>query len=275
MSKYTVHQIKINFHVTEQICRFVYVYVIEGRALYLIDSGVFGCEKQIIDYLNSIGRNVSEIRGIFLTHAHPDHIGSAAWFQEHTGCNIYASEGEKRWIEDIDLEFRERPIPNFYTLAGSSSKVDVVVRDGDAISPEEGMEIQVLRTAGHSCDGVSYLLEDSLFIGDAVPVKGDIPIFIDEQEIRKTLSILGTFENINEFYPAWDQTYSKEMMRQKLCEAEELVDLLKKTVTELDDTDNTGEQKSIPELVDAVCEKLKMPMLKANPLFQTTIACLR
>ena len=40
MSKYTVHQIKIDFHVTEQICRFVYVYIIEGESLYLIDSGV-------------------------------------------------------------------------------------------------------------------------------------------------------------------------------------------------------------------------------------------
>ena len=54
MSKYTVHQIKIDFHVTEQICRFVYVYIIEGESLYLIDSGVFGCEKQIIAYLNTI-----------------------------------------------------------------------------------------------------------------------------------------------------------------------------------------------------------------------------
>ncbi len=275
MSKYTVHQIKIDFHVTEQICRFVYVYIIEGKALYLIDSGVFGCEKQIIDYLNTIGRSVSEIRGIFLTHAHPDHIGSAAWFQEHTGCRIYASRGEKRWIEDIDLEFRERPIPNFYMLAGRSSKVDVVVRDGDMIRPEEEMEIQVLRTAGHSCDGVSYILEDSLFIGDAVPVKGDIPIFIDEQEMRKTLRILKKAEDVRVFYPAWDQTYSKEMMEQKLHEAEELIDLLKKTVTELDDPENAGGQKSIPELVDAVCDRLQMPMLKANPLFQTTITCLR
>ena len=124
MSKYTVHQIKIDFHVTEQICRFVYVYIIEGESLYLIDSGVFGCEKQIIAYLNTIGRSVSEIRGIFLTHAHPDHIGSAAWFQEHTGAKIYTSEGEKRWIEDIDLEFRERPIPNFYRLAGRKGHGD-------------------------------------------------------------------------------------------------------------------------------------------------------
>ena len=118
-----VHQIKIDFRVTEQVSRFVYVYILEADSLYLIDSGVFGCEKQIMDYLDSIGRNNAEIKGIFLTHAHPDHIGSAAWFQEHTGCRIYASEGEKRWIEDIDLQFKERPIPNFYQLAGSRQRL--------------------------------------------------------------------------------------------------------------------------------------------------------
>ena len=90
-----IHQVKIDFNVTVEITRFVYVYIIEAEFLYLIDSGVFGCEKQIIDYLDTIGRDISEIKGIFLTHAHPDHIGSAAWFQENTGCKIYASEGEK------------------------------------------------------------------------------------------------------------------------------------------------------------------------------------
>ena len=200
-----IHQIKIDFHVTEQISRFVYVYLLEADSLYLIDSGVFGCEKQIMDYLDSIGRDISDIKGIFLTHAHPDHIGSAVWFQEHTGCKIYASEGEKRWIEDIDLQFKERPIP----------------------------------------------------------------IFIDEQELRKTLHILKDTKGVKTYYPAWDQTYTAEMMDSKLIEAGELVDLLKKTVSELDD----GSGLSV--LVDRVCDRLKMPMLKSNPLFGRTIECLR
>lgn len=33
-----VHQIKIDFNVTEQIKRFVYVYILEAESLYLIDS---------------------------------------------------------------------------------------------------------------------------------------------------------------------------------------------------------------------------------------------
>ena len=264
-----VHQIKIDFHVTEQVSRFVYVYILEAESLCLIDSGVFGCEKQIMDYLNTIGRNITEIKSIFLTHAHPDHIGSAAWFQEHTGCRIYASEGEKRWIEDIDLQFKERPIPNFYQLAGKSSKVDVVVNDGDRIELEKDVTVIVIRTAGHSCDEVSYLIDDNMFIGDSVPIKGDIPIFIDEQEIRKTLHVLKEFRGVKTYYPAWDQTYTAKMMDNKLREAGELIDLLKKSVLELDDG------TVLPALVEQVCDRLKMPMLKSNPLFSRTIECLR
>ena len=264
-----IHQVKIDFNVTVEITRFVYVYIIEAESLYLIDSGVFGCEKQIIDYLDTIGRDISEIKGIFLTHAHPDHIGSAAWFQENTGCKIYASEGEKRWIEDIDLEFKERPIPNFYKLAGRSSKVDVVVKDGDVIELEDGIKVRVMRTAGHSCDEVSYLIDDNMFIGDSVPVKGDIPIFIDEQEMKKTLDILEVIEGVETYYPAWDHIYSKAEMQQKITEAKELINMLKKTVTKLDDGG------AIEGLVDKVCDKLGMPMLKMNPLFSKSIDCLR
>ena len=226
MPQIRIHPLRIDFHVTEQISRFVYVYIVEAESLYLIDSGVSGCEKQIADRAREIGRDASEIRGIFLTHAHPDHIGTAAWFQEKTGCAVYASEGEREWIEDIDLQFRERPIPNFYTLAGRSSKVDTVVRDGDVIRPEKGLEITVLRTAGHSRDGVSYLAGDNLFIGDAVPVKGDIPIFIDEGEVRKTLKILEGLREVQTFWPAWDQAYSRDVMDKKLSEARELVGAL-------------------------------------------------
>ena len=267
--KEKVHQIKIDFHVTEQIARFVYVYIIEAEHLYLIDSGVFGCETQIADYLKSIGRNVSEVKGIFLTHAHPDHIGSASWFQEHTGCKVYASEGEKRWIEDIDLQYRERPIPNFHRLAGKSTRVDVTIKDGDVIPLEEGLSVTVFRTAGHSQDGVSYLAGRRLFIGDTVPVKDDIPIFIDEQEQRKTLEILGNIPNVDEYCPAWDRIYSKELMNEKLQEATALLDTLKNAVVKTDD----GTELSL--LTEKVCAMLQMPMLKENPLFQRTVACLR
>jgi len=59
-----VHQIKIDFNVTEQIKRFVYAYILETESLYLIDSGVYGSETKIMNYLDTIGRNISEIKRI-------------------------------------------------------------------------------------------------------------------------------------------------------------------------------------------------------------------
>lgn len=108
-----LHQLRIDFQVTPVIRRSAYIYLIEGASCYLVDSGVGESEKAIFSYMEGIGRKPEEIKGIFLTHAHPDHIGSAARIKELTG----GSQRERRWIEDIDLQFRERPIPNFHALA--------------------------------------------------------------------------------------------------------------------------------------------------------------
>lgn len=264
-----IHQLKIEFNVMEQIKRFVYVYIIEAKYYYMIVSGVFGCEKQIISFLESIGRNVEDIKGIFLTHSHPDHIGSAHWFQKHIGCKIYASEGEKNWIENINLQFRERPIPNFYNLAGKSTRIDVTVKDGDIIKLENHFEIRVLRTAGHSFDDMSYCIENVMFIGDAVPVKGDIPIFINKKETRRTLDIINEMPKVKTFYPAWDQTYSRVLLKQKIQEPKEIINLLKATVI----SEDNGME--ITEIVDLICKRLKIEKLKENLLFSKTIDSLR
>ena len=265
-----VNQIKIEFYVTKEIKRFVYVYLIEtGEGCVLIDSGVAGSETMIEKVILESGYNPDEVKAVFLTHAHPDHIGTANYFQEKYGARIYASEGERAWIENIDLQFEERPIPNFYNLAGKSAIVDQVVKDGDKILLSDGIYMEVLGTPGHSADEVSYRVGDVVFIGDAVPVRGDIPIFINLDAARYSLAVLEKSSGIKKFYPAWDQTYSLEMMRKKLVDAKEIINELEKIVCDVDQ----GIELSV--LIDRVCEDLRMPMWKTNPLFARTIACCR
>lgn len=263
-----IHQIRIDFAVTEQVKRYVFVYLIEGKSCYLVDSGVYGSEEQITQYMKTIGRDISEVKAIFLTHAHPDHIGTAAWFREHTGCKIYASQGERAWIENIDLQYQERPIPNFYKLAGNSTVVDVAVQDGDIISLEDNMDIQVISTPGHSVDEVSYRLGNSLFLGDAIPVKGDIPIYINARDAFRTLQKIRDLDGICNYYPAWDHTYSVSNINEKINDAVQIIRTLDEQVCTILETGRTSDITAVTNLV---CERLNMPYLKENPLFRKTI----
>ena len=265
-----VKQIKIDFFVTPEIKRYVYVYFVGmENGCILIDSGVAGSESIIEKTITENGYLPSDIKAVFLTHAHPDHIGTADYFRGKYGAKIYASKGEQPWIENIDLQFKKRPIPNFYQVAGQSTIVDHDVKDGDIIYLSGDVNITVIGTPGHSVDGVSYRIEDVVFVGDAVPVRGDIPIFVNLVHTKQSLDTLKKLTGVKIYYPAWDITYPAELMEIKIAEGKEIVNELERTVCELDD----GMELSV--LVQMVCDCLHKPMWKSNPLFAKTVACCR
>lgn len=281
-----IEQIKIDFNVTPEIKRFVYVYLLgTAEACYMVDSGVGGCEVEIENRMKSCGFAPENLKGIFLTHAHPDHIGSANYFRSRYGCKVYASDGEKRWIENIDVQFAERPIPNFYKLAGASTPVDVVVKDDDKIELCDGSALMVVATPGHSVDEVSYVLNDRAFIGDAIPVKGDIPILVNVPDTRATLKRIAALD-CTSFCPAWDHIYDAAEIQTKIKEAEGLLNAIEAAVKQSVATKGTsagassaganGESANsgcvdLATIVDEVCVQLSAPMLKMNPLFKTTV----
>ncbi|RQW78421.1 MAG: MBL fold metallo-hydrolase, partial [Methanothrix sp.] len=187
-----IHSLKIPFQVTDpsglKIPRFVYVHLIVGQEIWLIDSGVASSEEFILDYLKKIGKKPEEISLLILTHSHPDHVGAAKAIKAITGCAVAAHAAERSWIEDVDLQARERPVPGFKTLVGGSVKVDRILQDGDTLEAlvlkngaAGGLKVHVIHTPGHSSGSISLWLpeEGALFTADAVPIPGDMPIFDD------------------------------------------------------------------------------------------------
>ncbi|MGN1014759.1 MAG: MBL fold metallo-hydrolase [Butyricicoccus sp.] len=264
-----IHAIRLDFEVTEQVKRYVYVYLLEGKqSCWLIDSGVAGGEEAIVKRVQSLGKSLSDIKGIFLTHAHPDHIGTAAWFREHTGCKLYASEGEHRWIEQIELQFQERPIPNFYKLAGRSVPVDEIVRDGDTICLEGSEQLCVIGTPGHSMDDVSYRLGQALFLGDCVPREGDIPIYVDSDASKATLRRLAALRGVRTAYSAWDTPYSAAELQENIQGAIERIDWMDTAVR---NAVRMQKEQNLNRITEEVCRALGKPQWAGNPLFVRTV----
>ena len=53
-----------------------------NAGITVIDTGLPGAAPAILEAVRSLGRQPSDIRHILLTHAHPDHIGSAGALQK-------------------------------------------------------------------------------------------------------------------------------------------------------------------------------------------------
>lgn len=269
-----VHLIRKEFFVTPEVKRYINIYLIVGKYCYLVDSGVAGSHTIIEEYLKSINREMTDIKGIFLTHSHPDHIGAAAEIHRQTNCKIYAPIEELPWIEDIQQQFSERPIPNFYKLLSESVKVSQPLKDGNVIVLEDEIEIKALSTKGHSHGSMSYILNDEvIFTGDAIPVTNDLPIFVDYEQTVKSLDVLQDIREIQFYCPAWDDVYDKNKLDTVIANSKIMLARLKEAVFLVE---NEFPQSSESEKMQEVYKRADMLRFIGNPLVAKSIeACRR
>lgn len=267
-----IHCIRQEFQVTPEVKRYINIYLILGKErCYLVDSGVAGAAGCIEAYLAALHRRITDIGRIFITHAHPDHIGGARELQRLTGCRIYAPKKELSWIEDITQQFKERPIPNFYKLLPESVTVDEPLEEGAVIEPEEGIRIYAAETAGHSHGSMSYRLNgEAVFIGDAVPVCGDLPIFTDYGKTLESMDKLERLEELKLYCPAWDEVYTRETFADICKNSRTMLARLKAAVRQTDPELPDGEK------VREILRQAGMLQYFGNPLIAKSIeACRR
>jgi hydroxyacylglutathione hydrolase len=252
--------------------RFVYSYLVYGETITLIDTGVAGCEAGIFDYIRSTGRDPSEIALVVLTHSHPDHIGAARAIRQATGCSIAAHPAERAWIEDVDLQNRERPVPGFATLVGGAVPVDLELDDGDSIEPDETRagEMQVIHAPGHSAGSIALFLhnEGALFAGDAIPVTGDLPVYDDFVASVQSVQRLRGLTGIKVLVSAWDDPRRGDEAYRQMDRAIEYLRKIHAAVLA-----SAGEGSPDPlELARRTAAALGLPPQAVNPLLARTVA---
>ena len=270
-----VHALRIPFYATTPsrtvLERFVYVYLISGTEVCLIDTGVASSEEAIFDYLRTIDRKVSDISRIILTHAHPAHMGAARAIKMETGCSVAVHYAERAWIEHVELQFKEKPLPGFDTLVSGSVAVDRALEDGDLIDLACGLKLQVLHTPGHSKGSLSLFLPgyNILFSGDAVPVPGDVPVYEDVLSSVNSIKRLKAIQGIRHLLASWDEPRKGEQAYERMDEGLRYIQRIHEAVLKAADDDPSPEPM---QLCEKVLEELGIPSVAANPLVARTFA---
>jgi hydroxyacylglutathione hydrolase len=157
-------------------------YIVTGDKPFLVDTGIPGSTEAILAALEAAGIAPSEIALIVITHAHPDHAGSAADLAGLTGAPVLAQRkaaeaialgsaepvvgrtpAGKQFAEQIAARRAGAPEGPMYAPVEVSAVVDY-----EADLAEYGIHGRVLHTPGHTSGDLTVLL------GNGEALTGDL-----------------------------------------------------------------------------------------------------
>lgn len=269
MKKGCIHPVRIDFGIPispDQIVeRFVFVFVIDGERLILIDTGVAGAEKKISIALQKLKKSLSDVEIIFLTHSHPDHIGAAASIQNQSGASVWAHPNERTWIENVERQARERPVPGFSEMVAGSVSLDRLLIDGDHLSFGQDLNFEVLHTPGHSPGSICLLSEENgiLFSGDLVPQPDSMPIYEDVIALANSLIRIAEIDNLMALYSSWGQPLYGQAAVNAVHSGMRYLMTIHSTVKQIFSEPTTSDPM---DLCKQCVERLSLPLFTANPL---------
>lgn len=139
-----------------------------GEGWTLVDTGLGSSPRRIRDALAALGSRPEDLRRVFLTHHHSDHVGGLPEVRDWAlGVEIMASEHEAEVISgrrgpDPQNNAVLRYLARYQKLP--TAPVDSVMREGDVVAG-----FRVILTPGHSLGHASLLRDEDglLFTGDA------------------------------------------------------------------------------------------------------------
>ena len=124
----------------------------------------------LIDIGNSDGvfeslEEEQEIKAIFLTHAHYDHIcGINEILEKFPDCQIYCSAYTAEALGDSKLNlsfYHKTPV----SYIGSNVKI---IAEGASIHLFDEVNLEVLETPGHNAGSLSFKVDTAIFTGDSL-----------------------------------------------------------------------------------------------------------
>ena len=155
----------------------------ENGQLTLIDAGVSGQWSDLQSELKSMGRSVSDIRGLILTHGDTDHVGFAERLRRDHGVPVYVHEadaprarGEVRKSNASGGPMKIGPLLRFLWYAGQEGRAahEVGHRASGRSPMASTLDLpgspQIVHVPGHTPGSIAVHVPavDAVFVGDAL-----------------------------------------------------------------------------------------------------------
>ena len=154
-------------------------YAIEASGgVILIDSGLEPDAASLLEQLGELGIDAKQVKAVFLTHVHGDHVLGARAIRQLSGAKVHAGEGDCDVLEaggPREAYFSTFPMRGYGT---HPTPIDVRLKGGEVYSFGDA-KVECLATPGHTPGSTCYLVTMGrlkiLFTGDVVSsLDGDI-----------------------------------------------------------------------------------------------------
>lgn len=210
-------------------------YVLEGDGVVVVDAGMPKRGRAFLAGLRRAGIEPRAVDLILLTHAHWDHMGSAAELKRITGAPLAVRAEEVEWVEKGNP-----PLPPGVTLWGKifmavhklvmplirvpAAEVDIRLGESEVFLEELGIPGRILHTPGHSPGSISVVLDSGeAFVGDLamnrlpLRIAPGLPIFAEDiDEVRRSWRRLFEQHDPTTVFPAHGKPFAAEVMRREL-----------------------------------------------------------
>lgn len=106
----------------------------------------------------------AQVKGVFLTHTHFDHLyGINALVEHFPDCIVYTCEHGKEGLYSDKLNYsRYHGTPLVY-----QGNIVSIVKEGERIELCPNLSVQVFETPGHDWSCLTYIIDDAVFSGDS------------------------------------------------------------------------------------------------------------
>lgn len=155
--------------------------VVDDQSVTVVDSGLPRQWTQLTDLLGAIGRSLSDIEAVLLTHADPDHLGNAERLSTEGAATVMVHEA------DVPAATRQVRIPPpkvalwrpqvlaalFHTISNGLLKWPTIASPG-VIDPSTRLDVPgrpiAIHTPGHTPGSTCFAFDerDVIFVGDVL-----------------------------------------------------------------------------------------------------------